>query len=191
MLTMIRLFLCLAALPALLEAHETERLPRVPVVTASGEAVINVEPDQAEIDVGVVTQARTAPDAAKENAAKLARVIAALKKQLGKNDEVKTAGYSLTPNYRYPREGGKPEITGYTATNVVRVRTANLDHVGKLIDAAMQAGANRVNRLVFTVQDEQGAQLQALRIASTKARAKAEAIAGALGLQIARVISVA
>jgi uncharacterized protein len=170
-------------------AQEAEKRPRAPSVTASGEAVMTVEPDQAEIDIGVVTQSRNAPDAARENADKLARVMAEVKKILAKGDEVKTASYALTPNYRYP-QGGKPELVGYTATNVLRIKTGTLSNVGKLIDASMQSGANTINRLAFSLKDEQSAQLQALRLASQKAKAKAEEIATALGLKIVRVLSV-
>ena len=159
-------------------AQETERGPRPPSVTAHGEAVITVEPDQAEIDIGVVTQAKNAPDAARENSDKLSRVMTEVKKLLGKGDEVKTASYSLNPNYRYP-QGGKPEIVGYTATNILRIKTGALANVGKLIDASMQSGANTIQRLVFNLKDEHAAQLQALRLASTKAKAKAEEIAAA------------
>ena len=64
--------------------HAQENTPiRPPSVTAQGEAVITAEPDQAQIDIGVLTQARTAPDAAKENAEKLGRVLAQIKKLLG------------------------------------------------------------------------------------------------------------
>lgn len=170
-------------------AQQSTDRPRIPTITVSGDATISAEPDQAEIDIGVVTQARTAPDASKENAERLARVLAEIKKQLGKGDEVKTSGYSLAPNYRYP-QGGKPEIVGYTASNVLRIKTANLTLVGRLIDSAMQAGANNVNRLVFTLKDELAAQLGALKMASAKARAKAEAVAASLGLKIIRIASV-
>ncbi len=168
---------------------QTNERPKIPSITVSGDATVSAEPDQAEIDIGVVTQARTAPDATKENAERLARVLAEIKKQLGKGDEVKTSGYSLAPNYRYP-QGGKPEIVGYTASNTLRIKTTNLSLVGRLIDSAMQAGANNVNRLVFTLKDELAAQLGALKMASAKARAKAEAVAAALGLKIVRIISV-
>lgn len=180
----------LLLLPANLAAQpaETGRHP-VPSVTAQGEAVINTEPDQAEIDIGVVTQANNALQAAEENAKKLARVMAAVKKLLGKGDQVKTASYSLTPNYRYP-QGGKPEIVGYTATNVLHISTGSLTGVGKLIDASMQEGANNVNRLTFTLKDEQTAQLEALRLAARKAKTKTDEIAAALGLKIVRILSV-
>jgi uncharacterized protein YggE len=112
-----------------------------------------------------------------------------VKKLIGKGDEVKTASYSLNPNYRYP-QGGKPEITGYTATNILRIKTGNLASVGKLIDASMQSGANAINRLAFTLKDEHAVQLQTLRLASQKAKAKADEIAGALGLKIVSILSV-
>jgi uncharacterized protein len=184
------LLITLAIIPTCLYAQEVERKPGPPSITANGEAVITVEPDQAEIDIGVVTQARNAPDAAKENGEKLARVMAEVKKLLGKGDEAKTAGYSLNPNYRYPREGGKPEITGYTAANIIRIKTQTLEKVAKLIDVALQSGANTINRLAFTLRDEHGAQLEALRVASAKARAKAEGMANVLGLKIVKILSV-
>ena len=185
----IALLIMLVIIPSVASAQQTERRPRVPSVTASGEAVITAEPDQAQIDIGVVTQARNAPDAAKENAEKLARVMSEVKKFLGKGDEIKTASYSLNPNYRYP-QGGKPEIVGYTATNVLHIKTGALENVGRLIDTAMQSGANTIQRLLFTLKDEQSAQLQALRLASIKAKAKAEEMANAVGLKIVKVLSI-
>lgn len=185
----ISLLIMLVIFPSVASAQQNERRSRVQSVTASGEAVITVEPDQAQIDIGVVTQAKNAPEATKENAEKLTRVMNEVKKLLGKGDEIKTANYSLNPNYRYP-QGGKPEIVGYTATNVLHIQTSGLENVGKLIDAAMQSGANTIQRLVFTIKDEHSAQLQALRVASTKAKAKAEEMANALGLKIIKILSV-
>ncbi len=186
LLLIIGIFLLLTS-PA--QSQQDKRRPRVPSITVNGEAMISAEPDQAQIDIGVVTQARSAPEASKENAERLSRVLTEVKKLLGKSDEVKTSGYSLTPNYRYP-QGGKPEIVGYTASNAVRIKTNTLDLVGRLIDGAMQAGANNVNRLVFTLKDEQGAQLEALRQASAKAKSKAEAVAASLGLKVVRIAAI-
>jgi uncharacterized protein YggE len=183
------LFSIIVLLASTAQSQQRDDRPRPPSITVAGEATISAEPDQAQIDIGVVTQARTAPEASKENAERLARVLAEIKKLLGKDDEVKTSGYSLTPTYRYP-QGGKPEIVGYTASNTVRIKSARLDQVGRLIDTAMQAGANNVNRLVFTLKDEQAAQLEALRTASVKAKSKAEAIAGSLGLKIVKIASI-
>ena len=174
---------------AVAHAQEHDQRFKAPSITANGEAVITAEPDQAQIDIGVVTQARNAPEAAKENAEKTSRVMTEIKKLLGRNDEIKTASYTLNPNYRYP-QGGKPELVGYTATNVLRIKTDTLANVGRLIDAGMQSGANAINRLLFTLKDEHGAQLQALRAASQKAKTKVEEMAAALGLKVVQVLSV-
>lgn len=179
------LFFALAA--AAQAQPRPERPP--PSISVNGEATIAAEPDQAQIDIGVTTQARNAPDASRDNAERISRVLSEVKKLLGKGDEVKTSGYSLTPQYRYP-QGGKPEIVGYQATNMVRIKMAKLDDVGKIVDTAMQAGANNINRLAFTLKDEEAARLDALKQASAKAKAKAEAIAAALGLKIVRITSV-
>lgn len=171
------------------QAQQGAEQQRRPSITVNGEATIFAEPDQAHIDIGVVTQARSAPEASKQNAERLSRVLAEVKKHLGKGDEVKTTGYALTPNYRYPQPG-KPEIVGYTASNTLRVKTTHLELVGRLIDSAMQAGANNIHRLVFTLKDELAAQLDALRMASTKAKTKAETVAASLGLKLVRVTAV-
>jgi len=183
------LVLSLSAL-VVTNGYAQQRAARPPAIVASGDAVIAAEPDQAQIDLGVTTQARTAPEASKENAERVARVLAEVRKILATGDEVRTSGYALNPQYRYP-QGGKPEIVGYTANNTVRIKMAKLDDVGRLIDAAMQAGANNVGRLLFTLKDEDAVRLEALRLASVKARAKTDAMAAALGLKVVRVLSVA
>jgi uncharacterized protein len=183
------LTVALLALSTAAYSQQRPERPRPPSISVNGEATIAADPDQAQIDIGVTTQARTAPDASRENAERLARVLAEVKKLLGKGDEVKTSGYALNPQYRYP-QGGKPEIVGYQANNTVRIKMSKLDDVGKVIDAAMQSGANNINRLAFTLKDEDAARLDALKQASAKAKAKAEAIAASLGLKIVRIASV-
>jgi uncharacterized protein len=163
---------------------------RVPSISVTGEATVTVKPDQALIDIGVVAQSQASQAAAAQNAKQLDTVLAELRKSLGPNANIKTISYSLSPNYRNPKDGGKPAITGYTATNIVRVTIDDLTEVGKVIDAATQSGANQVHRLQFTLKDEQAVQLQALREAAVRARAQAEALAHSLNLKIVRVLSV-
>src|SRR5436190_20513458 len=134
-----------------------------PSIRVTGDSTVTVKPDQAEISIGVVTQAPAAGTAAAQNAQKQDTVIAELRKLLGAGADIKTISYSLSPNYRYPKEGGQPTITGYTATNVVQVKTPDLTQVGKVIDLATGSGANTIQSLRFTLKDESGARAQALR----------------------------
>jgi uncharacterized protein YggE len=174
--------------PAL--AQEPGEKPGPATIRVSGESSLTVKPDQAEIDFGVTTQAATGQAAAAQNAQKQDAVLAELRKVLAPGAEIKTVGYSLSPNYRYPREGGQPSITGYTATNMIRIKTGDLGQVGKLIDIATQSGANNVNSLRFTLKDDDAARSQALREAAIHARAKADALASALKVKIVRVLRV-
>jgi uncharacterized protein len=166
----------------------SEKLP--PFIRTNGEATVTVRPDRAQIDVGVVTQADTSQAAVTQNAQRVEATLARLRQILGARADLKTVSYSVTPNYRYPKEGGEPTIAGYIATNVVRATVDDLALVGKVIDAASEAGSNRIQNLRFMLKDESPVQAQALREAAQKARAKSQALASALGLRIVRVLSV-
>jgi uncharacterized protein YggE len=185
-MTLRSLALLLCCVP--LVGQERDPFMNRPTVRASGDSVVQAKPDLARVDFGVTSQGTTAQAAAAQNAKQLDAVLAALRRALGAKADIKTVGYSLNPDYRYPREGGKPEITGYTANNTVQVTTMELDTIGKLIDAATQAGANTVHRLHFSLRDEQAVRAQALAEATKKARANADAIAAALGVKVVRIL---
>jgi hypothetical protein len=179
----------LAAPAGCASAQEPAERTARPSIRVTGEATVQARPDRAEIDIGVVAQAPTAQAAAAQNAQQLDAVLAALRAALGPAAGIRTAGYSLNPISRPARDGLPPAIVAYAATNAVHVTTDDLGAVGRAIDVAMQAGANQINRLQFTLKDEGAARAQALREAAVKARAQAEALAGALGLKVVRVLS--
>ena len=179
--------LLVCALPA--AAQRAEEVLR-PYIRSSGEATVTAKPDQAKMTIGVVTQASTAQEAGAQNARQTDAVLAQLRKALGSAGEVRTTSYAVTPSYRYPREGGQPTITGYTASNTVEATVDDLALVGKLIDLATQSGANNIQQLRFLVKDEQPVRARALRQASILARSNAEAMAAGLGLRIMRVLAV-
>ena len=66
----------------------------------------------------------------------------------------------------------------------------DLAKIGPVIDAATQAGANRVQGIQFTLRDQDGVRAQALREAALRARAEADVLAAALGLRVLRVLTV-
>ena len=160
-----------------------------PFVRVTGEASVSAKPDQAEINIGVVTQAPTADDAATQNAKQSTAVIGSLRDILGQTADIKTVNYSLTPIQRYPNNGGSPTITGYSATNTVHIKTQNLTLVGKIIDTVTKSGANQIQGIQFTLHDDRTVRAQAVRDAAQQARASGDALASALGLHVVRVIS--
>jgi uncharacterized protein YggE len=171
------IFLACAALPAQTAAGS---------IQATGTATLNVNPDQVQFSVSVITNASTANQAAQQNAAQTNAVIAALNQVLGQAGSIQTAGYSLYPQYS---NSANPSIVGYTVSNSLQVTTTVLALAGPLIDAANQAGANNVGGLSFGLQDPDPTVQQALTAAAKQALAHAGAIAAGLGAKAGALIS--
>ena len=170
--------LVLVLAPLALAGMLTAQTPRT--VTASGDAVISVKPDLARVTVGVETQAVTAQEAAAQNATIAQNVLTAVRGVLGSGGTTETISYTISPNYR-SAAGQPPVLTGYTVTNLIQVTTLDMGNVGRLIDAASGAGANRINGLSFGIRDEDPVRRQALTAAAKQARGHADAIAAGLG----------
>jgi uncharacterized protein len=158
-------------------------------VRASGEGVVNFKPDLMKLTINVTTQADTADQAAQDNATRTSAVISAVQKVLGIGGEIRTIGYSVNPLYKYP-QGSQPVLTGYTASNTIEASTLDLSSPGRIIDAAVQAGASNVSGLTFGLKDPQPARAAALKLATQTALASAGAIASGLGARIGAVVSV-
>jgi uncharacterized protein len=147
-------------------------------VTTNGHGVVTVVPDQATIDAGVRTTGATAAAALAANGNAMAKVIAALKSVGFKT--IQTQQVSL-----YPQTGPRNKVTGFVAQNTVTVTSAIAD-AGRLIDAAVGAGANTVDGPTLGVSIQGRLYRQALRNAMADARAKAVVLTGGVG----RVLSI-
>ena len=157
------------------------------IIRVVGVASASAAPDRAEIDLGVLTQAESAEQAASENAKRVDAVLAAVRKTLDTEADVTTIGYSVTPLYGEGKPNRAPSISGYSAQNVIHVTTADLSRVSPVIDAGTAAGANDIRGLRFSLKNEQEVRARALREAVSRAKAEAEVIASALGVKILRV----
>ncbi len=179
----------LSALAQDLPAQDRDALTRPPRVLVTGDAVVQAQPDTAILTISVVTQNKSALEAQQENARRSERVVNAVKEAAGAGAEVKTSGYVLTPQRVY-KENQPPTISGYEARNSVTVTLADLTRVGRVIDAATQAGANNVDNVAFTLRKDRPAQEQALRDAMAEALSKAQVVAQTLGGRVLRVVEV-
>lgn len=152
-------------------------------LTVSGSATVRAPADRARLQVAVETEGATAEVAARENASVMARVVDRVRGVLGADGPIETSGYRLTPRYAQPTQReAPPEIAGYQAINQLTVVVETVDRVGELLDAALEAGANRVTGLDFFASDTEALRLEALREAMARAQAEAETVADALGL---------
>jgi uncharacterized protein YggE len=152
-------------------------------------------PDLARISFAVEHTAPAAQAASQAAAKSATQLLETLKKEIGEDGKVYTAGYQLTPVYRHdgpermpPDRPRRPEIVGYTATNEIQAETAKVDGVGALIDLAIGAGAARIGEVAYTLRDPAPARNRAYKAAGADAAAQAAAIAEALQLRIVRVL---
>jgi uncharacterized protein len=180
----------LAAAPAAAQVS-TPTLPAITgtllEISAQGES--RRTPDLATISAGVVTQAPDAASAMRENAARMERVIAALKRAGVADRDVRTANISLAPQYRYG-ENVPPTITGYQASNTVTVRFRDIARSGTILDALVATGANQINGPELGLDNPNAAMDEARLDAVAKARARAELYAKAAGLRVKRILSI-
>ena len=155
-------------------------------IAVSGSAEVTAVPDVACVSLGVVTRDPKAEVAAKSNADRTARVIEAVRKHGVEQRDIKTSHYSLQREVDY--DSSPPKFLGYKASSQIRVETKDIAGVGKLIDAAVAAGANSVNGVSFDVENKSALRDKALSLASKRAREKANAMATALGVRLGRPV---
>lgn len=152
------------------------------LVTTLGHGVVTTVPDVAVTSFGVRTESATAADALARNADQMDRVIAAARSAGG--EKLQTQQVSL-----YPRTDESGTTTGFVAQNTVSAH-AKIAAVGKLIDAAVAAGANTVEGPSLERSDRDALVHEALKKAVADAKAKAEALAEAGGFDLGPVASV-
>jgi uncharacterized protein YggE len=164
-------------------ANEQLREPQAtPFIEVSGSASAEVTPDRARLSFAVESQGQTAAAASGANADAMDGVVRALRSSGAQGLRVETFGYVLRPDYSVPSGPERTrQITGYTAVNNVRVTLLDVAGVGRMIDLAIGAGANRVSSLAFDATDTEPARSDALTRAVREATMQAETMATALG----------
>lgn len=186
----------LAALFLLLAAPVTAQTvtPAPPVlngtrldISATGE--VSRVPDIVRVTAGVATQAPTAAEALRQNAALMARVRAALARAGIADRDIQTQSLALSALYRtntYPRD----QITGYSASNDLIIRFRNVSGAGPVLDALVAAGVNEIRGPILSFDDPEAARDEARSIAVATARSRAQLYAQALGMRVKRVVAV-
>ena len=178
-------------------------------ISVSGSSVARVSPDTATISFGIENQESTARQAAEANAAVAAKVIASLKDVGVSPSDIGTSYYSIYPVYEYREERGKCStgddgkmycpppvgkqvLIGYKALNSITIQSSQLDKSGEWIDAAISAGANRVDSLSFLAsqQLQNKIRTQLISEAIIDARNQANAALVPLGKNVTDVLSV-
>jgi uncharacterized protein len=178
------------AVASLLAAPALAQTPLPAAISVTGEATVSVPPDQAQIDGGVTSDAKTAREASDANNAAMGKVLLALKGAGIDEKDYQTSRLSLQPQYAPNRNGPSP-VVGYRASNRVTVRIRDVTKVANIIDLLVGAGANDIGGINFMVSQASKLLDDIREKAIADARRKAEIYARAAGVTLGEPLSIA
>jgi uncharacterized protein len=165
----------IAALPAL--AH---------TVVVIGQGTIEAAPDQALITVGFQVTRTSAQEAQALASTVMSRVVQQIIALGVPRERLQTVEISLLPQH----QPNSDKISGYSAVQRIRATVDDLNLVGRVLDAAVSAGANLLDGVSFALRDPAATRARALAAAVQDARATANAVAGAAGISNLRLVHV-
>jgi hypothetical protein len=151
-------------------------------LSATGE--VQVVPDMATVQSGVVTEARTAAEALNANSRRMNGVFEALAEAGIERQDIQTSNLQINPVWSNYSAGEQRRITGYQATNTVTARVTELDELGATVDALVASGANQIQGINFSMEDDDAARREARLRAVAELRETAALYAGALEIEL-------
>lgn len=155
-------------------------------IVVSGRGVVEAAPDRALVNIGVQTTRPTAQEAQERASTTMAQVLRQVTALGIPRERIQTVEINLYPQRRPP----SGEISGYQAVQRAVVTVDDLALVGRVLDAAVTAGANLLDGVSFTLRDPASYRTRAFAAAVQDARAAANALASAAGVSISRVVRI-
>jgi hypothetical protein len=166
-------------------------------ITVSGTGRVTINPDIANLQLGVTVVRPTAREAMEDAATVMEDVVTAVKRLGVAKEDIQTTNLTLSPviDPQYPPCDGcrfdqRQFPHTYRATNIIALTIRKLDTVGRIIDEAIAAGATDVVDISFAVADRTSIEDQARAAAIDDARSKAKTMADKAGASIVGVQSI-
>lgn len=158
-------------------------------IVVSGTGRVAVDPDVADLRLGVAISRPTVVAARSAAAEAMSAILAAVTAAGVARRDVRTTVLSVQPRYDY-RDGQAPTLAGYDLANVVEITVRDLATLGGVVDGALTAGATSLDGLTFRVDDPREAEHAARTAAVVEARARADVLAAASGVTISGVTDI-
>ena len=152
-------------------------------IQVAGTGTAEAEPDVAVLSVTVEESGDDAESVRAGLAERTERLRDALTDAGVDEEDVTTRRYDIRERRRSP---------GYEGIHAYEVEVEDVDAVGEVIDTAVDAGADGVGRVSFTLSDDrrEAVREEALEEAVDAARSEAEVIASAKGVELVGVVTV-
>ena len=158
-------------------------------ITVVGTGRVSVQPDLAELRLGVSLSRQSVAEIREEAATLMSAILTAVQASGVDKQDIRTSLLSVQPRFAY-HENEPPRPAGFEMANVVEITVRDLVGLAEVIDGALKAGATSMDSLEFRLADPGPAETEARRRAMAEARSRADVLADAAGLSISGVSSV-
>ena len=157
-------------------------------ITVLGNGTASAMPNIATFNINITTTDKTAKAGAALNAEKSLNLIKNLQDIINEPDAITTENYLIQPQYDYTNN--KANIIGYTANNIIHVKTQDIANVGNLLDVVSQNGYSQIDNLQFTYNKLEDLYQEALVTATINAKERASKLARANNLVLGEIVSI-
>lgn len=158
-------------------------------IRVAGTATVKAIPDIATTEIGVQTFSKEVEAAVAENNRKSDAIITALKGLGIAEKDIQTSRFNIYPQRNYWDD--KPdEIVGFQVDNMVSATVRDITLIGKALQAAIDAGANNIHGVNFSLDDPIPVRDEARVEAIKDARRRADIMAEAAGIEVGKVINI-
>ncbi len=181
------ILLSFLALPVLAADSGVQKSERS--ITVQGQGKVSAIPDIATLSIDVSHDGPDMDAVLTQVRQEMNRVMEAVKGQGVEDKDIRTDSFQVHPKYEQDRRGN-PRPIGYTVANRLSVKVRDLKKTGKILSATLRAGATSVNGPNFEIDNPQIVERLALAAATREAKAKAQAVAEAAGVQLGDILSI-
>jgi hypothetical protein len=159
-------------------------------ITVSATGKVSVSPDLATFDAGYSSKKATIAALQKDLTDKNNDIIAALKTAGVDAKDIQTTSFDMQPSIRYDWTTGKRYDDGVQGNITLHVKVRQIAKTGEIIDKAVNAGANTVSSISFTLENPETTKSAARKLAAQAARTKAGELAENSGVAVGGLVSI-
>jgi uncharacterized protein len=162
-------------------------LPAPPLIKVSGDAMVNVAPDEVVFNVGVDTRDATVGAAKRRNDDAIQAIQSACVAHGVQSKDFQSDYLVVDPQYS---PNPPQQLVGALAHRQLTVTLKTVSRFDELLAAVVEVGANTIYGIDFRTTQLKAHRMRAREIALEAAREKAVAMAKVLGRQVGAVYSI-
>jgi len=159
-------------------------------IAVVGEGKVSAQPDIAQINMGIEVVGPDIKEASSQAEAAMNSLLTALKGEGVAEKDIQTSYYNVWVERPYGQQGGPTGEAIYHVSNSVNVTVRDLNNVANILGQAIEAGANNINSINFSLADPAPLRSEARAQAVAHAEAKAAELADLNGVQVGEVVRI-